>query len=40
MLAKIDTEKVWKIDAKRVQNEVKLDAEIMDLSCFFEKGGK
>ena len=38
MHAKIDAEKVSKIDAKRVQNEAKIDAEIIDFSYFFEKG--
>ena len=36
--AKIDAEKVSKNDAKRVQNEAKIDTEIIDFSCFFEKG--
>ena len=36
--AKIDAEKVLKIDAKRVQNEAEIDDEIIDFSCFFEKG--
>ena len=36
--AKIDAEKVLKIDAKRGQNEAKIDAEIIDFSYFFEKG--
>ena len=35
---KIDTEKVSKNDAKRFQNDAKMDAEIYDFSCFFEKG--
>ena len=30
MHAKIDAEKVSKIDAKRVQNDVNIDAEIID----------
>ena len=34
----IDTEKVWKIDAKRVENEAKMDAKVNDFSYFFEKG--
>ena len=38
MHAKTDAEKVSKIDAKRVQNEAKIDAEIIDFSYFFEKG--
>ena len=32
---KIDAEKVSKIDAKRVQNDAKIDAEIIDFSYFF-----
>ena len=35
---KIDAEKVSKNDAKRIQNDAKMDAEIYDFSCFFEKG--
>ena len=27
-----------KIDAKRLQNDAKMDAKINDFSCFFEKG--
>ena len=38
MHAKTDAKKVSKIDAKRVQNEAKIDAEIIDFSYFFEKG--
>ena len=35
---KIDAEKVLKNDAKRLQNEAKMDAKIYDFSYFFEKG--
>ena len=35
---KIDAEKVLKNDAKRIQNEAKIDAEIIVFSYFFEKG--
>ena len=38
MHAKTDAKKVSKIDAKRIQNEAKIDAEIIDFSYFFEKG--
>ena len=38
MHAKIDAEKVSKIDPKRVQNKAKIDAKIIDFSCFFKKG--
>ena len=38
MHAKTDAKKVKKSDAERVQNEVKIDAEIIDFSYFFEKG--
>ena len=37
MHAKIDAEKVSKIDPKRLQNKAKIDAKIIDFSCFFEK---
>ena len=40
MHAKTDAKKVSKIDAKRVQNEAKIDAEIIDFLYFFEKGEK
>ena len=35
---KIDAEKVSKIDAKRLQNDAKMDAKMIDFSYFFEKG--
>ena len=35
---KIDAEKVTKSDAKRLQNDDKIDAKINDVSYFFEKG--
>ena len=35
---KIDAEKVSKIDAKRLQNDVKMGAKMVDCSYFFEKG--
>ena len=35
---KIDAEKVSKFDAKRYQNDIKMDAEINDCSQLFEKG--
>ncbi len=35
---KIDAGKASKIYAKRVQNDAKMDAEINEFSCFFEKG--
>ena len=38
MHAKIDAKKVQKNDAKRDQNEAKIDAKIIEFSCFFEKG--
>ena len=38
MHPKIDTEKVPNNEAKRVQNDAKMDAEINDFSYFFEKG--
>ena len=34
---KIDAEKVSKIDAKRLQNDAKIDAKINDYSCFSKK---
>ena len=37
-LPKIDTERVSKIDAKSLQNDVKMDAKMIDFSYFFEKG--
>ena len=37
MHAKTDAEKVSKIDAKRVQNEVKIDAEIIDFHTFSKR---
>ena len=40
MHAKIDAKKVSKIDAKMIKNEAKMDVEIIDFSCFFEKGEK
>ena len=40
MHAKIDAEKYRKKHEKRVKNEAKMDAEIIDFSCFFEKGEK
>ena len=40
MHAKIDAEKHRKKHEKRVKNEAKMDAEIIDFSCFFEKGEK
>ena len=35
---KIDAEKVSTIDAKRLQNDTKMDARMVDLSYCFEKG--
>ena len=35
---KIDAEKVSKIDAKRLQNDAKMDAKINEFSYFSEKG--
>ena len=35
---KIDAEKVSINYAKRLQNDAKMDAQIYDFSCFFEKG--
>ena len=35
---KINAETVSKNDAKRLQNDAKMDAKIFDFSCFFEKG--
>ena len=40
MHAKTDAKKVSKNHEKSIQNEVKIDAEIIDFSCFFEKGEK
>ena len=38
MHAKADAKKVLKNDAKGVQSDTKIDAEIIDFSYFFEKG--
>ena len=35
---KIDAEKVSNNNAKRLQNDAKMDGQIYDCSCFFEKG--